>query len=162
MDSDRLVHVLHQSVRSIGSGLNFILEPHGIYSSEWSIITTLYQKKDISQKELANYLCIEPAAISKTVVKLEKKGYIDRKEGLDKREKIVFLTSLALENYPTWQSLVAKHRQALLENTTQIEQQTLYDLLTKIYKNAEHYTQVFKGESQNATTDQRTTLDKKL
>ncbi|MBP2630634.1 MAG: hypothetical protein H6Q70_1262, partial [Firmicutes bacterium] len=69
---------------------------------------------------------------------------------------------LALEKYPTWQNLVTKHRQALLENTTQIEQQTLYDLLTKIYKNAENYTQVFKGESQNATTDQRTTLDQKL
>jgi len=162
MDSDRLVHVLHQSVRSIGSGLNFILEPHGIYSSEWSIITTLYHKKNISQKELASYLSIEPAAISKTVAKLEKKGYIDRKEGLDKREKIVFLTPLALEKYPTWQNLVAKHREALLANTSQTEQQQLYDLLTKIYKNAENYTQVFKGESQNAITDQRTTLDKKL
>lgn len=93
---------------------------------------------------------------------MEKKGYIDRKEGIDKREKIVFLTPLALEKYPTWQNLVAKHREALLANTTQKEQQQLYDLLIKIYKNAENYTQVFKGESQNATTDQRAIMDKKL
>lgn len=69
---------------------------------------------------------------------------------------------MALEKYPTWQNLVAKHRKALLANTSQTEQQQLYDLLTKIYKNAENYTQVFKGEPQNAITDPRTTLDKKL
>ncbi|WP_199884068.1 MarR family winged helix-turn-helix transcriptional regulator [Anaerosinus massiliensis] len=162
VDSDQLLHTLHQSVRRISSGLNDILEPYGIYSSEWSIIHALYHKKDLSQKDLACYLCIEPAAISKTVAKLEGKGYISRKTGSDKREKIVCLTPSAFTAYPTWQKIVSQHRASLLKNIPEAEQQLLLTLLTKIYQNADH-TSIFKGDTTSyANNLKRTTLDEKL
>ncbi|MBP2660850.1 MAG: transcriptional regulator, MarR family, partial [Firmicutes bacterium] len=62
-NSELLLHQLFQTVRIIAKGLNKSLEPHGIYGSEWSIITTLNEKGSMTQGALANYLNIEPPAV---------------------------------------------------------------------------------------------------
>lgn len=86
------------------NGVNQVLADYGLYSSEWSIIVTLKKNGPISQIALAKYLNIEPAAISKTVVKLEEKGFVGRKYINDKREKKVSLTEKALSQYTTWKT----------------------------------------------------------
>jgi len=137
--SELLLHQLFQTVRIISKGLNKNLEPHGIYSSEWSIITTLNEKKSMTQGALASYLNIEPPAVSKSLVKLEQKGLIMRIPGDDKREKKVILTEKAEEQYLTWSQIVGHHRNAILAKLPEEKQKEVTILLKTIFQSAQQY-----------------------
>lgn len=137
--SELLLHQLFQTVRIISKGLNKNLESHGVYSSEWSIITTLNEKKSMTQGALASYLNIEPPAVSKSLVKLEQKGLIMRIPGDDKREKKVILTEKAQEQYLTWSQIVGHHRKAILANLSEEKQQEVTMLLKTIFQSAQQY-----------------------
>lgn len=136
MDAAKLIHLLYQTTRSISQGVNQALTEYGLYSSEWSIIVAIKQTGPISQIALANYLNIEPAAISKTVVKLEEKGFVERKSGNDKREKKVFLTEKALSQYDIWEKVIDNHRRSILSDLTAEKQAELYQMLDAIYTKA--------------------------
>lgn len=137
MDAAKLIHLLYQTTRAISQGVNQILVEYGLYSSEWSIIVAIKETGPISQIALANYLHIEPAAISKTVVKLEEKGFIERKSENDKREKKVFLTEKALTQYAIWEKAIDNHRQSILIDLTKEKQHELRVMLESIYSNAQ-------------------------
>jgi len=137
--SELLLHQLFQTVRIISKCINKSLEPYGLYSSEWSIITTLKEKGPITQGDLASYLNIEPPAVSRSLVKLEKKALIIRLTGTDKREKKVFLSDEALNKYPQWLEVSGHHRQAILANLSIEKQSELTTLLKTIFQNAEQF-----------------------
>ena len=137
--SELLLHQIFQTVRIISKGLNKNLESHGIYSSEWSIITTLQEKGSMTQGSLANYLNIEPPAVSKSLVKLEKKGLIIRIPGDDKREKKVVLTEEANKQYLLWSKIVGHHRNTILNQLSEKQQQEMTLLLKTIFENAQQY-----------------------
>ena len=133
--SDRLMHQLYQTTRAISKNLNYLLGEYGIFSSEWTILKMIKEKGNMSQVALSSYLNIEPAAISKSLVKLEKKGFVERKVGTDKREKNIYLTATALEQYPLLIQIVAKHREQTLAALSQSQQKELIVLLKTMYAN---------------------------
>lgn len=137
--AENLLHQLFQTVRIISKGLNYCLEPYGLYSSEWSIITTLKQTGPITQGTLASYLNIEPPAVSRSLVKLEKKGFITRTPGMDKREKNVCLSAAALQQYPKWLEISGLHRQVILEALAEDDRNELTRLLKTIHQSAQQY-----------------------
>jgi MarR family transcriptional regulator, transcriptional regulator for hemolysin len=139
--SELLIHQLFQTVRIISKGLNKSLEPYSLYSSEWSLITTLKAKGPMTQGALANYLNIEPPAVSRSLVNLEKKGFITRTLGVDKREKTVLLSESALEQYPTWLEVSGHHRHAILANVSSEQLTELTLLLKTIFQSAQQYEQ---------------------
>jgi len=139
MDTNKLIHSLYQTTRAISQGINQILVAYGLYSSEWSLIVAIKEIGPISQVALANYLNIEPAAISKSLVRLEEKEFIERNTGNDKREKKVFLTDKALSQYPIWEKVIAKHRQSILADLSAEKQNELYVMLQSIYSNSQKY-----------------------
>lgn len=141
--SEVLLHQLFQTVRIISKGLNKKLEPYGIYNSEWSIITTLHDKGSMAQGALASYLNVEPPAVSKSLVKLERKGLIKRIAGVDKREKQVVLTVEAMAQYLVWKEIVGQHRNAILTNFSVEEQQKITIVLKTIFYNAQQYEGTF-------------------
>lgn len=136
---EKLLHQLFQTVRTISKGLNTILEPYGLYSSEWAIITTLKALGPVTQGALSSYLSIEPPAVSRSLVKLEKKGFITRIAGADKREKNVSLSKEALVKYPQWLEVSRQHRQAVLADLSAEKQTELELLLGSIYQSAHLY-----------------------
>ena len=138
-NSEILLHQLFQTVRIISKGLNKSLESQGIYSSEWSIITTLNEKGSMTQGALASYLNIEPPAVSKSLVKLEQKELVMRISGDDKREKKVMLAPKAMEQYLIWREIVGHHRNAILTNLSDEKQKELTILLKTIFQNAQQY-----------------------
>jgi len=134
--SELLLHQLFQTVRIISKGLNKCLEPYGLYSSEWSIITTLKKTGPISQGVLAHYLNIEPPAVSRSLVTLEQKNLIIRTLGNDKRKKNISLSQKALEQYPKWLEVAGHHRNVLLSQLNEEKQKELKTLLEIIFQNA--------------------------
>ncbi|VBB05784.1 Hypothetical protein LUCI_0995 [Lucifera butyrica] len=137
MNAAKLIHLLYQTTRAISQGVNQELAEYGLYSSEWSIIVALKETGPLPQIALANYLNVEPAAISKTVIKLEEKGLVERKSGNDKREKKVFLTEKALGQYAVWEKAVDNHRQSILIDLPEEKQHDLYGMLESIYLNSQ-------------------------
>lgn len=137
--AESLLHQLFQTVRVISKGLNYCLEPYGLYSSEWSIITTLKQTGPITQGTLASYLNIGAPAVSRSLVKLEMKGFITRTPGMDKREKNVCLSAAALQQYPKWLEISGLHRQVILANLSEEERKELSRLLKTIHQSAQQY-----------------------
>lgn len=135
--TDNVIRQLYQTTRIISARLNQILEPYGIYNSEWTIIAAIKEKGAMSQVSLANYLNIEPPAISKSLVNLERKGLINRKEGTDKRSKMVSLSTEALHQYPLWENVVGNHRQQILIGLTDEKLSELYTTLKLVFSNAQ-------------------------
>lgn len=94
-DSDRLIHQLYQTMRLFSKTLNQEIADTGIYSSEWTILNLIHHREDCAQTALSQYLGVEPAAISKTLTKMEKKGLITRVAHPNTRGKFIELTERA-------------------------------------------------------------------
>lgn len=130
--ASKLVHQLYQTTRAMSKSINRALDSTNIYGSEWIILKTIRTQGTMTQTVLANCLNIEPAAISKTLRQLEKKYLITRQSGTDKREKYIYLTPLALEQYDTWHQIIKQNSKHVFEAVTENEQATLMKLLSKI------------------------------
>ena len=130
--ASKLVHQLYQTTRAMSKSINRALDSTNIYGSEWIILKTIRTQGTMTQTVLANCLNIEPAAISKTLRQLEKKHLITRQSGTDKREKYIYLTPLALEQYNTWHQIIKQNSKRVFEAVNESEQATLMKLLGKI------------------------------
>jgi MarR family transcriptional regulator, transcriptional regulator for hemolysin len=134
-----LMHQLFQTTRVISYSLNRYFSPYGLHFSEWGIIITLMEKEPMTQREIASYLNVEPAAISRSLTGLEKKGFIIRKVGSDRREKRVFLTEETKKHYQVWNNIAGEHRKAILTDLDWEKKNELYQLLEDICQAAQRY-----------------------
>lgn len=130
--ASKLVHQLYQTTRAMSKSINRALDSTNIYGSEWIILKTVHTQGTMTQTALANYLNIEPAAISKTLRQLEKKQLIMRQCGTDKREKYIYLTPLAVKQYDTWRQIIKQNSKRVLTAVNEQEQAILMQLLEKI------------------------------
>lgn len=136
--TDAVIRQLYQTTRIITKEMNRLLEQYGLHSAEWTVIASIKENGVVSQVILAEHLNIEPSAISKSLNALEKKGFIQREEGSDKREKMVSLTSEALSLYPNWEKIVKHHREQLLQNIPAEKLDDLFSTLKTIFFNAQN------------------------
>lgn len=116
----------------MSKSINRSLDSTNIYGSEWTILKTIHDQGTMTQTALANYLNIEPAAISKTIRQLVNKDLISRESGKDKREKYIYLTPLAEEQYDSWFKIIEKNCLKVLDAINDEERIILMDLLSKI------------------------------
>ncbi len=136
--TDAVIRQLYQTTRIITKEMNRLLEQYGLHSAEWTVIASIKENGVVSQVILAEHLNIEPSAISKSLNALEKKGFVQREEGSDKREKMVSLTTKALSLYPSWDKIVKQHREQLLQNISVEELDNLFSTMKTIFFNAQN------------------------
>ena len=136
---EMLMHQLFQTTRIISYSLNRFFKPYNLHFSEWGIIIILMNSAPLTQRQLACYLKIEPASISKSLAGLEKKGLIIRETGTDRREKNVFLTEKSKNLYQQWNSIAEKHRKTILADLTLEKKQELHLQLKNIYQATQLY-----------------------
>jgi DNA-binding MarR family transcriptional regulator len=141
VDADGLIHQLYQTVRAISKDLNQRFEPHGIYSSEWSILSILKKRGPMSQASLAGYLNIEPPAISKTLLRLEEKDLIKREIGSSRREKLVSLTRDAEKKYQDMEDVIDSHHRDILSGIGADAIDNMYSTLLLLFENSCHSAQ---------------------
>ena len=132
---DHLVQQMCQTTRAFSKTLNNRICWSGVYNSEWTILRQLRDLDGISELELSEYLGVEPAAISKTLAKLEKKKVIERYYNKTGRGKIIALTAEGLRLYEALDAVVSRHRQKALQGICPEEQQLLYRLLQRMDAN---------------------------
>jgi len=127
-----LFHEIHQKSRLSIKEVNEALRGFDLYSSQWSILFCLKQFGSMTQKEIWQYLNVEAPTVTRTITRLEESGWVVRREGKDKRERIVQLSSFAEQKVPEIESRIGQTEEQLLSNLSDREQEQLLVLLKKI------------------------------
>lgn len=128
-----------QLTRTISQELNDRLSPYNLHFSEWGVVLVLMEQGGMTQGQLASYLNVEPSAISRTLVRLKKKGYVEKKKGVDRRERQVTLTELAKAQYQQWDTIARQHRENLLMDFSEEEKEFIYKMLEVIIQRASQH-----------------------
>ena len=101
----------------------------GSRRGQGNVITFLAQHPDVTQKELAQALGVIPASLSEVLMKLERKGLVERKKDENDRRLVrVRLTEEGKKNLEQPDETLSDPFQTL----TQEEQETLKQLLSKL------------------------------
>lgn len=127
-----LFHEIHQKSRLAIKEVNEVLKEYELYSAQWSILFCLKQFGPMTQKEIWQYLNVEAPTVTRTLSKLEESGWAERKEGADKRQRIVCLTPKAETRVAEIEERVTMLEDGMLSDLSQAEQQQLMGLLKKI------------------------------
>ncbi|WP_142827409.1 MarR family winged helix-turn-helix transcriptional regulator [Planococcus soli] len=127
-----LFHEIHQKSRLSIKEVNEALKEFDLYSSQWSILFCLNQFGSMTQKEIWQYLNVEAPTVTRTIVRLEKSGWIVRREGKDKRERIVQLSPFAEQKLPDIEERIRQTEARLVSSLTDEEKEQLLVLLKKI------------------------------
>ncbi len=133
----QIMHHLFQLSRIIAQSLNSRFSSYNLHFSEWGLLLILMEKGSMTQSELANYLCIEPSAVSRSLAGLEKKGYVKRMAGTDRREKRAVLTDVAIKCFQECDRIASQHRQSLLASYSPEQKLALAGMLTTLLQAAQ-------------------------
>ncbi|MDN0047706.1 MarR family transcriptional regulator [Megasphaera hexanoica] len=126
---DALIRQLHVTVRAFTKGVNEVMKPLGLYSSEWTVLNFVAKHDSFPQSDIAAALEIEGAAISKTLSKMEQKGLIVRTSSQDKREKRISLTEKGRALYPLAAQAAGSHRSAVLAGLSRDDRQQMLSFI---------------------------------
>jgi len=129
-DNYHIFHLISQLSRDFSKNLNEVLQPLGIYSSQWAVLYTLKTKGMLTQSELCKYLSIEAPPMTRNIQRLIKQGYIKKVPGKDKRSNYIVLTENALVMYPKWEQAALDLNQSLLKHLPDSAQEELFKLLS--------------------------------
>ncbi|MDT8860120.1 MarR family transcriptional regulator [Alkalihalobacillus sp. MEB130] len=132
MDTSVLLHTLNQKARLSSKELNEHLQEFGLYSSQWVILYILHQKGTMTQTDIWQYLKVEAPTITRTLVRMESNGWIHRRQGKDKRERLIELTDMAHDKLPLVNERLKQFEQSYVSQLSEQEQQQLLSLLKKL------------------------------
>jgi DNA-binding MarR family transcriptional regulator len=100
------------------------------------ILKNLFFNDGINQNELACLTFRDKSSLTRLLVKMEKKNYIQRKKSKeDKRINNVFITSLGNEMFVKTRPIIKKIMDTMETNISKKEQQVMISLLKKIQTN---------------------------
>ncbi|MER1988937.1 MarR family winged helix-turn-helix transcriptional regulator [Solibacillus isronensis] len=127
-----LFHILFQQNRYLVKQLNDVLKQHGLFSSQWTVLFLLHQNGPMTLTAIWKYLDVEAPTVTRTVTRLETLGWVERVQGTDKREKMIDLTTKAMEQFPQIEVSVVSFERKMAEHLTEEEQVLLIQLLKKM------------------------------
>src|SRR5699024_6155414 len=87
-----IFHLLQQKSRYIKKRMDTGLKKHQIYASKWFILFCLYKFGHMTQTDIRTYLNVEAPSITRTLERVEQNGWVIRKQGIEKRERVITLT----------------------------------------------------------------------
>lgn len=133
--NDELIRQLFHTTRIFSRTLNSVVSHCGLHSTEWMVFYVIYSRGGMSQAELNRYFKVEPAAITRTLTRLEKKGYVFRRPMDKGRGKYVEVTADGGQLYDTLKAAVIAHRNQALQGLTAADKMYMFRVLAKIQHN---------------------------
>ncbi|MDN4494628.1 MarR family winged helix-turn-helix transcriptional regulator [Ureibacillus aquaedulcis] len=85
------------------NAVNNRLAKHQLYTSQWVVLRLISIKESCTLAELAKETRVEKPSVTRIIQKLMELGYVEIKQGEDKREKYVQLTERGAEVYASLQ-----------------------------------------------------------
>ncbi|CAG9614352.1 Transcriptional regulator SlyA [Bacillus rhizoplanae] len=134
-EKQHFFHVVSQTSRKFSKKFNERVSPTGLYSAQWAVIFRLHQTGPCTQTELCQYLNVESPTMTRTLTRMESIGWIIRKEGTDRREKLISLSETALAMIPMWQEEVDSFEEKALQDINDEELRRAFHVLQKAIRN---------------------------
>ncbi|WP_440603968.1 MarR family winged helix-turn-helix transcriptional regulator [Bacillus sp. GB_SG_008] len=134
-EKQHFFHVVSQTSRKFSKKFNERVSPTGLYSAQWAVIFRLHQTGPCTQTELCQYLNVESPTMTRTLTRMESMGWITRKEGTDRREKLISLSETALVMIPMWQEEVDSFEEKALQDINDEELRRAFHVLQKVIRN---------------------------
>ena len=107
----------------------------GLTRSQWWLLTYLFFKDGINQSELAILMDMEKAPLSRLLDRMEKKGWVIRKnENKDRRIKNIYLSESIKPLISSMRDKAADYRSESLSILTDEERNKLKDILQILKK----------------------------
>lgn len=105
----------------------------GINGQESIYLFYVCKNPGISQDQLSKKIYVNKSNVARKIAVLQEKGYVNRTvfEG-DKRQLQVFPTQKALDIFPKVQEVLFFWNQRLIEDLSEVEQASLFEMLDKI------------------------------
>ena len=102
----------------------------GLTRSQWWLLTYLFFKDGINQSELGILMDMEKAPLSRLLDRMEKKGWVIRKnESKDRRTKNIYLSESIKPLISSMRDKAAEYRSESLSILTDKERNALKDIL---------------------------------
>lgn len=135
VQNDELIRQLFHTTRLFSRTLNSVVISFGLHSTEWMAFYVVYSRGGMSQAELNRYFKVEPAAVTRTLTRLEGKGYIRRRPMTKGRGKYIEVTADGEELFSQLEGAVTRHRNLALQGLDTQDKKDLTRILTKIQGN---------------------------
>lgn len=110
---------------------------YGLKSIHARLLIEVCENPGISQDCLSQRVGFDKSNITRQACFLEEQGFLERKQGQDKRVLALYPTEKTAQLLPGLQSAMEEWEQSLLRALTDREQETLQALLTKLRTVAE-------------------------
>ncbi|MBT3916359.1 MAG: MarR family transcriptional regulator [Rhodospirillaceae bacterium] len=109
---------------------------HDLTLTQWVTLTALWRRDGMTNNELAEYSEVTPAALSKTLGRMEKKDLVKREmDGSDRRVQRVFLTPKSKKLKPLI-NFYSDMNELILAEFGKQEKELLFDMLNRIIHRA--------------------------
>ncbi|CCN36348.1 putative Transcriptional regulator, MarR family [Vibrio nigripulchritudo SFn27] len=109
------------------------LAKHDFPKSFWPTMMCLWEQEGVTQRELSDKSRIENSTTTRTLDKLEDRGWVERQADPNSRRSYrIYLTEEGRKLKDTLQPLAHQVNQGALSHLEQNEQQELIRLLTKV------------------------------
>lgn len=132
MESDQLIHMIHQRSRMLSNTLNDTLAPFGLSHAQYMIMYVLDTGGPATQTHMRKYLQVEAPTIARTIATMERNGWIEKRPGTDRRTQIIHLTSGTKQMLPGIKEQVADAEKQSLNQLSDNDRDVLYTLLRKM------------------------------
>lgn len=133
-------YAVHTLLARAGHAEQNYLRPYlsqlGLALGQPKVLRFLYFYGSCSQKQLAAYCEVDPAAICRTLDSLEKGGFLTRRPSkTDRRTGEVSLTEKGKTTFETWEKQCMTLEDRMLQGFTPEERKKLADYLARAYRN---------------------------
>jgi DNA-binding MarR family transcriptional regulator len=130
----REIEFLNARARSIGSAIaNDLLQAHGLRVRSYSVLALACGGLRPTQRQLAEFLRLDPSQIVALVDELEAAGLVRREpDPGDRRSKVIVATESGESTYARARIETGKAEDAALAALTPAERTVLRELMTKI------------------------------
>ena len=136
MDEDyknNIGFLIHDVARLMRNLFDKRMSELGLTRSQWWVLNYLYFNEGIKQSDFSKLLDLEKAPLSRLLDRMEKKGWIVRKnDKIDKRIKTVFLSEKIKPIIVNMRDRAQLTMQEALSNLSYIEDQNLRHYLKRI------------------------------
>lgn len=115
---------------------NDFLKPFGITAAQFDVLNQIANSQPLTQSELAMKVTVSEGGISRMLTRLEKEGYIRRRQ--EWKTKWITLTPKGEDKVnEVFEHQLAFQTSLVNEELTNEEQKILYKLMTKLQKTTE-------------------------
>ena len=131
-----LGRLLYIANRAMSDQAEARIASHDLTLTQWVTLTALWRRDGMTNNELAEYSEVTPAALSKTLGRMEKKGLVKREmDGSDRRVQRVFLTPKSKKLKPLI-NFYSDMNELILAEFGKQEKELLFDMLNRIIHRA--------------------------